>query len=352
MKKLAIISLVLLSTSANISVTAKEISEPKQKSNHKISGKLTLEYSTSSNVGLAPSGSIGLGDDEEDEDFLEDIVDDDIFDNEEIEEADAIDEDGDTVDDLIDPSADVSTDSDNRLKSIAKINHAYKFSENGSSLKSALKVSNSSQYDREDLEKQDYAISTGPEFVFGKFKIRPAITYVNLNKNDKDFLSSTIGSLGIGYDISKNLSVSATYVYEDRDIDNPSSPDAKIQSVNFKADYDLTKKDKFVISFKPKFTDSSNFTRDKEDLNYKIGYERKLPFNMKAGLAYGLVDTSMDKLPTERQDDTYVAEIYVSKKLMKNIDAQAAYQNRDRSSNIAGKDASNNAFLFSISYKF
>ncbi len=340
-----LMTLTIIVLSAAFGVSA----EAKNKSNHNISGNLQFQFRTNSNVGVAPSstGAFNFDDEDFDDEF-------DDFDEDELEEFDAVDEDGDSLDDLLDSNADSTTDSDNRFSSKLTATHKYKVKGSNLSWKTGFKALGDMNQERDDLDKTNLAFTTGPVFLIKeyKLKIKPSISYVTLRKDHERFLDTVVGSLGLEYKATKKLLLSAIYNYQDRDITTPTSPDATVDTLKFGAKYKLTKKDILGFAFSPKFEDSSQTTRDKDNYGAEFTYSRKLPYKMvlDLGVKYNSVDYK--NLSPNRNDDIYTYGAYISKKLNKTIFVSLGYENKDRRSNIAGKDATNNSLIATIGWKF
>ena len=355
MKKIVILTsatIIILARLTNLSAE-----ETKDKSNHKITGSIDLSYRTNSNIGAAPSSNSGFDfsnfDDEEDAEEDSDEVDVD-FDEDALEELDSTDEDLDGVDDLLDANADSTVDSENRFSTKLGIKYKYTFNKDDS-WSSALKAVDDIHDRREDLDKINWAITTGPEIKLGNYdlKIKPSISYLMLQKdNGGDFLDTWVGSLVFEYEASKYLTLTAAYNYQDKDIILPSSPDATVDTLKFGAEYKITKNDVVKMSLSPKFEDSTKVTRNKDSYGSEFTYSRKLPSEMRVDFGIKYNNTDYKNLSPNREDSTFTYGVYLSKEFRKSFSVTLGLETKDRNSNIVGKDAKNNSLIFSTGWKF
>jgi predicted porin len=344
----------------------------KAKSGHDFKGTLEGQFRTNSNIGLAPSSGRGFdfaqlsefaedesdeagGDEEEeeDDDSFDSLVD-EGFDEDEIEEEDAIDEDGDGVDDLIDPNADNRIDSENRFTTKLGLKHKYVFEDGAWSWNNGIKLAQDTHADRSDLDKLNYAVSTGFEFApkGSKHKFAPSISWVTLEKDNGKFASTFVASLDYEYEVSKRLSVGATYNYQDKDIANPDSPDARIDTFAIGVDFKATKDDIFKLKYAPKVEDSTQVTRNTDAYGWEVTYTRKLPWDMTAGLGYKFDSVDHKNLTPRRKDDNRTWAVQVTKDFGKRFSTALGYETRERSSNIPNKDAENDSFYLEGTWKF
>lgn len=343
----------------------------KAKSPHKVKGTLEAQFRTNNNIGLAPSSSQGFdfadlsefGEDESDEgiddeeeegeDAFDDIVDAGL-DEDEIEEDDAIDEDGDGIDDLIDPNADNLVDSENRFTTKLGLKHKYAFENRDWSWNNGLKLADDRHNDREDLDKLNYAVTTGFEFApkGSKYKFTPSLSYVTLEKEAGKFVSTFVASLGYEYEVSKRLALSVDYNYQDKDISNPDSPDARIDTLALGADFKATEDDIFKLKFAPKVEDSTQVTRNTDAYGWELTYTRKLPWDMTAGIGYQFDSEDHKNLTPRREDDNTTWALQVTKDFGKRFATALGYETRDRRSNIPNKDAGNDSFFVEGTWKF
>jgi hypothetical protein len=350
--------------------------EGKEKSGHKFKGSLELQYRTNNNIGVAPSSQddfdfadlADFGDDdaedaeggeesEEEDDFegdgFDDIVDADP-DEDEIEEDDAIDEDGDGIDDIIDPNADSVVDSESRVTTKLGLGHKYKFAGGGMSWNNGAKISIDRHGDRDDLDKLNWAVTTGLEFApkGSKHAFKPSISYVTLEKNDSEFVNTFVLSLDYDYEVSKRLGLSATYNYQDKDIVNPDSPDARIDTLALSAEFKATDDDIFKLKVAPKVEDSTKVTRNTDAQGWEITYTRKLPWDMTAGIGYKFDTIEHKNLEPKREDDNTTVGLQLGKDFGKQFSAALGYETRERRSNIPGKDADNESVYIEGTWKF
>lgn len=345
--------------------------DAKPKTGHSFKGSLEGQYRTNSNISVAPSSGAGFdyadlaefGDDEESElaaeddddegDGFEDVLDVDP-DEDEIEEDDAIDEDNDGIDDLIDPNADNIVDRETRFTAKVGLNHKYTFASGNVSWNNGIKLANDRHADRSELNKLNYAVTSGFEFApkDSKHSFKPALSYVTLQKDSNKFVSTFVVSLGYGYDLSKRWSLGATYNYQDKDVTNPDSPDARIDTLALSADFKATKQDIFKFKYAPKVEDSTQATRNTDASGFEITYTRKLPWEMKLGVGYKFDTIEHKNLTPRREDDNKSYGIELGKDFGKEFSLALGFEKRDRESNIPNKDASNRSVYLEGAWKF
>jgi hypothetical protein len=352
---------------------AEALAAGKARSGHKFKGSLEAQFRTNDNIGLAPSSSDGFdfaelsefgedeleeeeGEEEEeegDEDAFDDLVD-EGFDEDDIEEEDAIDEDGDGIDDLIDPNADNQVDSENRFTTKLGLKHGYKFENGDWSWNNGAKIAQDRHNDRDDLDKLNYAVTTGFEYApkGSRHKFTPSLSYVTLEKEAGKFVSTFVASFGYEYEVSKRLSLSATYNYQDKDITKPDSPDAKIDTLALGVDFKATEDDIFKLKFAPKVEDSTLVTRNTDAYGWELTYTRKLPWEMTAGIGYQFDSEDHKNLVPRREDDNTTWALQVTKDFGKKFATALGYETRERRSNIPNKDAENNSFYLEGTWKF
>lgn len=344
----------------------------KAKSGHKLKGTVEAQFRTNNNIGLAPSSGGGFdfaelsefGADERDQDGIDDEEDEgeDAFDNivdsgfdeDEIEEDDATDEDGDGIDDLIDPNADNLVDAENRFTTKVGLKHKYTFENVDWSWNNGVKIASDRHNDREDLDKLNYAATTGFEFApkGSKHKFAPSISYVTLEQNDNKFASTFVVSLDYEYEVSKRLALSVTYNYQDKDITKSTSPDARIDTLALGVDFKATDDDIFKLKFAPKVEDSTEVTRNSDAYGWEMTYTRKLPRDMTAGIGYQFDSEEHKNLTPRREDENRTWALQVTKDFNKRFAMALGYETRDRRSNIPNKDAGNDSFYIEGTYKF
>lgn len=339
---------------------------------HKFRGSIEGQYRTNTNINVAPASGSGFDfadlsefddpeedevatDDEEDdsEDSFADVLDVDP-DEDEIEEEDAVDEDGDGIDDLIDPNADTGVDEENRFTAKLGLNHKYQFAGGEKSWNNAFKVSSDRNGDRSDLNKVNWAVTSGLEFApkGSKHSFKPSLSYVTLQKDSSKFVSTFVASLGYSYDVSKTFSVGATYNYQNKDVTNPDSPDARIDTLALTAEFKATKEDILKFKYAPKVEDSSQTTRNTDARGWEITYTRKLPWEMTLGFGYKLDTVDHKNLVPNRRDDNRTYAIQLDKEFNKAFSMAIGMEARDRNSNIASKKAANESLYIEGAWKF
>ena len=349
--------------------------ESKEKSGHKFKGNLELQYRTNTNIGIAPSSQdsfdfadlADFGGDEmdeagDDEDSDEDDFNDDAFDDivdvdpdeDEIEEDDAIDEDGDGIDDIIDPNADNIVDSETRTAAKLGFNHKYRFAGGGVSWANGAKIAMERHGDRSDLDKLNWAVTTGLEFApkGSKHAFKTSVSYVTLEKDHNKFVNTFVVSLDYDYEVSKRLSLGATYNYQDKDIVNPDSPDSRIDTLALSAEFKASENDIFKMKVAPKVEDSSKVTRDTDARGWEVTYTRKLPWDMTAGIGYKADTIEHKNLQPQRKDDNATIGLQFTKDFGKRFATALGYETRERNSNIPGKDADNKSWYIKGTWKF
>ena len=346
----------------------------KSKSPHTVRGGVEVELRSNSDIKLAPSSSDSFdfadfgdfvdpeaeqedaGDDEEEDDSSDDGFDDidgTDFDEDELEELDSFDEDGDGIDDLLDPDVDSVVKSAQRTTTKLGLTHKYQFADKAIAWTSGVKlVSDFNESGTQD--KNNWALTTGPEFTFydKKVKIKPSISYVSLQQESSEFLSTLVGTLGVSYDVTKAVGFDFVYNYQDKDVSNPDSPDAIINTLTFGVEYKATKTDIFKLKYSPKVEDSSLVTKNKDSSGWQASYSRKLPWDMILGLGVKQDSVDYTNLVPERRDDILAYAIDLNKEFSKSWQGALGFEKRERESNIPGKDGENRSFTASISWKF
>lgn len=349
--------------------------ERKSKAGHQFKGTVEVQYRTSNNIGAAPSSGNrfdfaslsefgseeddgeGDDDDDEDDDFedaFDDLVDVDP-DEDEIEVDDAIDEDGDGIDDLLDPDADNLVDKQSRFTTKLAFNHKYTFKNESIAWTNALRFASDTHNQRNDLDKFNYAVTTGLEFApkGSAHKFRPSVSWVSLEKDNRNFVSTFVVSLAYSYEVSKRLSLGATYNYQDKDLAKPTAPDATVDTVALTAAFKATDLDIIKLKFAPKVEDSSQVTRNTDASGFEIAYTRKLPWDMTAGLGYRFDTVKYKNLqPQTRTDDNRTWTLQATRDFGKKFSVEVGFESRERESNIPGKDAGNDSFFIGAIYKF
>jgi len=358
------------------SAVAGDVLAAKDKSGHKFKGSVELQLRSNNNISVAPSSGSGFDfaelsefgeddpddpDDEEEEeeeedegdDAFDDLVDVDP-DEDEIEEDDAIDEDGDGIDDLLDPNIDNVVDSETRATTKLGLNHKYKFANGTTSWNNGVKISTDRHGDRDDLDKFNYALTTGFEFApkGSRHTWKPSLSYVTLEKDSSKFVSTFVVSLAYEFEVSKRLSLSATYNYQDKDVSDANSPDARIDTVSLGADFKATDDDIFKLKVAPKVEDSTKVTRSSDAYGFELTYTRRLPWEMTGGIGYKFDSVDNKNLQPRREDDNTTWGVEFTKEFGKSFAMGLGYETRDRESNIPGKDAKNDSTYIEGSWKF
>lgn len=354
--------------------------ERKSKAGHQFKGTVEVQYRTNKNISAAPSstdrfdfatlsefgieqedeaeGEEDEGDgDEEDgdfDDFFDDLVDVDP-DEDEIEVDDAIDEDGDGIDDLLDPDADNLVDKQSRFTTKLAFSHKYTFKNESVAWTNAARFASDTHNQRDDLDKFNYAVTTGLEFApkGSPHKFKPSLSWVTLEKDDRNFVSTFVVSLAYSYEVSKRLSLGATYNYQDKDLAKPTAPDATVDTLALTASFKATEFDIIKLRFAPKVEDSTRVTRNTEASGFEIAYTRKLPWDMTAGLGYRFDTVDYVNLqPQKRTDDNRTWTVQATKDFGKKFSVEVGFESRERESNIPNKDADNDSFFIGAIYKF
>lgn len=381
---------------------------------HKVKGSAELQFSTNDNISVAPASTDSFdfadfadfdeaeakfGDDEdEDEDEDEDGEEgdegdddfgDDDFDDIGIDETDLSedefdlatdDDDGDGDEDDEDDDGEDDPDgksradddldklinsavsdkamarqmSQNRLSSKLGLSHKFAFEGGVVTWGSTFRGVADMHPGNDKLDKTNYAVSTGPEFDLKDIglKFKPAVSYVFIRQNGDKIVGTLVGTLAASYDVTKFFSVDAVYNYQDRDITDPDSPDAIINTFTVGAEFIASKKDIFKARYSPKVEDSSLVTKNKDTEGWQITYSRKLPWDMILGI--GAKDDYVDfvNLPTAREDDVRAYSVDLAKRFSKSFEMGLAYESRRLDSSIDTKDAENRSVVISGIWKF
>jgi opacity protein-like surface antigen len=362
------------------------------KSPHAFKGELETQARSNSNISLAPSSSSGFdfaslkefdqdedaagADDEEDEDFG-DIPDIDGSDYDELElaESDNPDEDGDGIDDLIDDDQDTGDGSDDpgdedgvgiigskaagrrsssveRYTAKAGFAHKYQVSKTAN-YATSLKLALDKQPGRSDLDKLNFAFSTGPEFKLSDvLKLKTAVNYIRLQQDSEKFLSTWVGSVGLDWDVNKQVGLGFNYNYQNKDVTDPNAPDAIINTLTFNLDWALSKNDILKFKYSPTVEDSSITTRNKDNSGFEIAYSRKLPWNTVLGIGFKRDEVDYKKLATPRSDQINGFALQLETEFTDNLSGSLAFEERKLNSNINSKDGKNRSVVLGIGYKF
>ncbi len=368
------------------------------KSPHAFKGEVETQARSNSNISLAPSSNSGFdfaslkdfdqddegvdaddSDDEDEDEEFGDIADIDGSDYDELElaESDNPDEDGDGVDDLIDDDQDTgdgdddSDDGDDgdggsagakaagrRSSSVerytGKVGFAHKYQiSKTANYASSVKLSLDKQPDRSDLGKLNFAFSTGPEFKLSDVvKLKTAVNYVRLQQNSENFLSTWVGSVGLDWDVNKQFGLGFNYNYQNKDVTDPESPDAIINTLTFNLDWALSKNDILKFKYSPTVEDSSITTRNKDNSGFEVAYSRKLPWNTVLGIGYKRDNVDYKKLARPRSDQINGFALQLETEFTDNFSGSLAYEERKLNSNINSKDGKNRSVVFGIGYNF
>lgn len=367
------IAVAALGTAAIADAEAKD---KRPKAGHKFKGSVEVQYRSNDNITVAPSSGerfdyadlsefgideedeAGAADEEEegeDDDFgaFDDLVDVDPSEDE-IEEDDALDEDGDGIDDLLDPNEDSIVDKESRFTTKVGLGHKYTFENGTTSWNNGLRFASDTHNQRDDLDKFNWALTTGFDFAprDSKHGFKSSLSYVALDKDDSKFSDTFVVSLGYTYEVSKRLGLSATYNYQDKDISKPTAPDARVDTLALGADFKATNDDIIKLKYAPKVEDSTQVTRNTDAWGWEITYTRKLPWDIAAGIGYRFDSVDHKNLRPNRKDDNTTWGAQVAKDFGKKFTVEVGYEARDRESNIASKDASNDSFYVGGVFKF
>lgn len=376
MQRSALFLAIAVATLGLAGATDAVAKEAKSKAGHKFKGSVEVQYRSNDNITVAPSSGerfdyadlsefgideedeAGADDDEEegeDDDFggFDDLVDVDPSEDE-IEEEDAVDEDGDGIDDLLDPNEDSIVDKESRFTTKVGLGHKYTFENGTTSWNNGLRFASDTHNQRDDLDKFNWALTTGFDFApkGSKHGFKPSLSYVALDKDDNKFSDTFVVSLGYTYEVSKRLGLSATYNYQDKDISKPTAPDARVDTLALGADFKATDDDIIKLKYAPKVEDSTEVTRNTDAWGWEITYTRKLPWDIAAGIGYKFDSVDHKNLQPNRKDDNRTWGAQVAKDFGKKFTVEVGYEARDRESNIASKDASNDSFYIGGVFKF
>ena len=361
--------------------TNAEAKGAKPKAGHKFKGSIEGQYRTNDNVSVAPSSGnsfdyaelsdFGIededetnADDSEEENEQENVEENeqDGFDHlidvdpseDEIEQDDAIDEDGDGIDDLIDPNVDNVIDKESRFTTKVGLGHNYTFENGTTSWNNGIRFATDTHNRRDDLDKFNWALTTGFDFSpeGSKHGFKPSLSYVALDKDNDSFSTTFVVSLGYSYEVSKRLGLTAIYNYQDKDITESTSPDARVDTLALGAGFKATDDDIFKVKFAPNVENSTDYKRSTDAWGWEVTYTRKLPWEMTAGIGYKFDFVDFKNLEPNRQDDNKTWGVQVTKNFGEMFTAEIGYESGDRDSNIASKDASNNSFYIGGTFKF
>ncbi|MCU0756645.1 MAG: hypothetical protein MUE46_16275 [Xanthomonadales bacterium] len=231
--------------------------------------------------------------------------------------------------------------------------HKYEISKTmawGSSFRAASDFNNG----RSSLDKTNLAVSTGPEFAWKKkgFKMKPAMSFVQIRQDGNSVVSTWVATMAAAYDVSKVFSVNAVYNYQDKDVTDPDSPDAVINTLTFGAEWTVSKQDIIKAKVSPRIEDSSLVTKNKDTSGWELTYSRKLPYEIILGFA--VKDDSVDykNLAVRREDDIRTYGVELTKAWGKRFESALSWESRELDSNLNAKDAKNRSLVVSVNYKF
>jgi len=348
--------------------------ERKSKTGHQFKGTVEVQYRTNKNISAAPASGnrfnfaalseFGIEDEDDDDDDEEE--DDDDFDDsfDDLVDVDpdeeymlgygSIDADGDGIDDLLDPDFDSVVGKQDRFTAKVALSHKYVFSGASVAWTNGLRLASDTHNQRDELDKFNYALTTGLEFGSkgNPHKFRPSVSWVKLEKDKSRFVSTFVFSLAYSYEVSKRLSLGATYNYQDKDLTRPSSPDATVDTVSLTASFKATDLDILKFKFAPKVEDSTQATRNTDASGFEIAYTRKLPWDMTAGVGYRFDTIEYSNLEPKRRDDSSTWTLQATRDFGKQFSLEVGFESRERESNIPGKDADNDSFFIGAIYKF
>lgn len=328
---------------------------------HKFGGEIKLQSEHHSNVGAAP-GSSGVSfndlDDSDDDDsfgddMIDDVLDDVDLDEDELAEANTDgDLDNDGLDDALDANLPVSrTDAAWRSTLSGQLKHAYEFSKDVT-LKSAFKMAGSKVTDRDDLDKVNWAVSTGPVFkLIHNIELQPSVTFMSVDKDITGRATDTwVGSLGAEWKASKQWAFGARYNYQDRDIVAENGTDANVDSLKFEAKYKPTKVDQFKVGFSPAIEDATRANKNKDKYSFSAGYQHDFANNIK--LATGVKYSYTDNVNLTRQDNDTTYDVGVQKAFDSGVYVGTGLAYKARGSNVAVKSNHDAAWILNTGWKF
>jgi hypothetical protein len=309
---------------------------------------------------LATDDDDGDGDeDDEDDDGMDDDDDDDDGDDGDGgSSSKAMYANDDQLDDLIDSAleAKMATRSTKLNRWSAKIGFGHKYTFDGDFVVwgSSFKGVGDFHNGKDNLDKSNYAFSTGPEFIWKDlgFKLKPVVSYLSVFQKGDGIVGTFIGSLAGSYDINKQFSVDAVYNYQDRDIEKPESPDAIVNSFTVGGEWTASKFDIFKAKYSPKVEDSSKVTKSKDTTGWQLSYSRKLPAEFILGFGVKQDSVEFVNLPLVRKDDILAYTVNVAKQWSKNFEMSLAWESRKLDSNIQKNDATNRSVVLGMTYKF
>jgi hypothetical protein len=245
-------------------------------------------------------------------------------------------------------------DSDERFDTKAGLKYGYMFSPRGHSWNSGFNIAAATHRDRDDLDRYNFIVGTGPVFNIPslRLKVSPTINYLRLNKDGDDVFESWIPSLSVGFKASPTLSFAARYNFEARDFEDEDAPDVDVDTLKLAMKYKLTKKDQIGLSFSPKVEDNTNATKDKDQYGYGIDYTHAFPHKIFATARAAYKNTKTENSRPVKEDDEYTYGLVVGKKFDNNMSVFMGANGKEKDSNIKGKDSFNKSFIVGTGWKF
>lgn len=289
------------------------------------------------------------------DDMLDDILEDVDLDEDDLEDSGLVSEDD---DEDVDPGTGSAPSKrsvhDNRRLSTAAMRYAYGFNSRGDRWLLSGNFSQARQDDQTQLNRQTWAVSTGPEFLLPEWrlKLNPSVTYLQLYKDHHYDLSSSIWSMGVSHKINRVLEVGARYNYENRSLYSDDSPDVEVDTLKLSAKLKPTSHDTLDLSFSPKVEDNDQRKKDKDQHGWKLAYARKLPWDSFATVAFSRRHTDYDNDPKGKQEDEDKYAVSLGHKLTKQLQVAVSYEHKDKDSNQPGKDKNNESTALTVTYRF
>ena len=349
---------------------------------HSFSGGVKATFSVDHNIAAAPASPAGgATTDDDDEEFdleealdsgeLDEILEDLDIDTEDLAEDDVGDDDGDGIIDLIDEADsdgdgedEISVggargkgkkDNDERIQTSLALKHGYALApQSGISWKSGLMFGVNRQNDRQDLNRRNWGVNTGPEFAFKSIgvTVSPSVTFLDLDVNNAGQMQSTIGSLGANWKINKSVALLARYNREFRNNEKPRATDLEVDALTLGGKY-VYGKNLFSAAYMPKMENNDNGVKDKEKEGFQLGYARKLPWKMQADLGFKYGETDFSNLAAPgRKDDDYQYTAKLTKNFSNKLFFDVGASHKEKDSNINKKDSNGQSFFVSTGWKF
>lgn len=357
-----------------------QVSDALDLSRHKISGSAKVTYSSSSNIASAPATpGAGTPDDEDDEfsldalfdddDQLEDVLDELDLDQEDLNEDDIsaqvladpnqdenaldLDEDG-----IPDPGSATNprrtADGDSVAIGNFSLKHAFTLDKASKTLwKSSATLLRTDNVDRDELERNSWAVNTGPEFTIESLglKVAPSVSFLNLNLANKNQLQSTVATFASTWKATRNLGFTAAYNHEWRNNQRRNATNVNVDGFKLGTAY-VYGKNLFEASYSFKVEDNDLNTKNKEANGFAVGYQRKLPYQFQAGLDFKYNVTDFTQLDPGREDDLYQYGFKITKKFTSGVFFDFGGVNRLKDSNIGGKNTRASSLFASAGYSF